>query len=114
MTAPVHDKVALTVVRFLGCIALTALAGVIFLVWRATESPNEIDPSTVALVAGVSTLAGSALGALGSILASTGKGAPQPVVVENKPSDPIPTQDATAGTNPVVTVHADAPEGSDL
>lgn len=83
-----HDRIALTVVRFLGTIALGALFGVIFLVWRATESPNEIDPSTVALVAGVSTLAGSALGALGSILASTGKNTPQPVTVENPPSDP--------------------------
>jgi hypothetical protein len=28
--------------------------------------------------------------------------------------DPIPTSDVTAGTNPVVEIHPDAPEASDL
>lgn len=113
--AAVHDRVAITVIRFLGSSALLFGCGVIFLVYQATQSDNQIDPSTVALVAGVSTLAGSALGALGSILASTSpKGTPTPVTVENKPSDPLPTQDVTAGQNPTVDIHPDAPEASDL
>lgn len=94
MTQPhPHDKVALTVVRFLGAATLVFGSGVIFLVWSATQYDG-IDPSTVALVAGVSTLAGSAMGALGSILASTGKNTPQPVTVENTPADPVPTTPA--------------------
>lgn len=112
--AAVHDRVALTVIRFLGSAAITGLLGVVFLVYQATQSSNQIDPSTVALVAGVSTLAGSALGALGSILASTRGSAPQPVTVEQPANNPIPTTDATAGTNATVDIHPDAPEGSDL
>lgn len=90
MTQQPHDIVALSVVRYLGRGAILALLGVVFLVYRSIESANQIDPSTVALVSGVSTLAGAAFGALGAILASTGKGTAQPVTVENPPSDPIP------------------------
>src|SRR5688572_382602 len=82
-----HDKVALTVVRFLGAAAITFGVGAIFLVWAATQYEG-IDPSTIALVSGVTGMAGVALGSLASVLASTGKGAPQPVTVENPPSDP--------------------------
>lgn len=87
-----HDIVALSVVRYLGRGALLALVGVVFLVYRSIESANQIDPSTVALVSGVSTLAGAAFGALGAILASTGKGTPQPVEVTNAPENPVPTE----------------------
>jgi hypothetical protein len=92
---PHVDRVALTVVYFLGSAALLGLAAVAVLVYHATGF-DKIDPSTVALVSGVSTLAGSALGALGAILASTGKGAPQPVTVENPVSDPVKTADVPA------------------
>lgn len=88
MTNRPHDAVAMTVVRFLGSAVLLFGFGVIFLVYRAIGLET-IDPSTVALVAGVSTLAGAAMGALGSILASTGKGAPAPVEVVN---GPVPTE----------------------
>lgn len=95
MSAPVgHDVVALTVVRYLGRGAILALIGVVFLVYRSIESANEIDPSTVALVSGVSTLAGAAFGALGAILASTGKGTPTPVTVENASDQPVPVDPA--------------------
>lgn len=104
-----HDKVAFTVVCFLGTAALLFGSGVIFLVFK-TIGYETIDPSTVALVSGVSTLAGAAMGALGSILASTGKGAPQPVVVEQPANNPIPTTDSPPADAP----HPDAPEASDL
>lgn len=109
----VHDRVALTVIRFLGTAAILGLLGVVFLVYQTTQSDNEIDPSTVALVAGVSTLAGSALGALGSILASTKGAAPQPVTVENTPADPVPTAPAAAA-DLFAASHPAAPEESDL
>ena len=85
-----HDKVALTVVRYLGSGMLLALVGIVYLVHQSVSSSNAIDPSTVALVSGVSTLAGAALGSLGAILASTGKGTPQPVVVDQPADNPIP------------------------
>lgn len=104
----VHDKVALRVITFLGVALVLAVAGVIALVHESIRSANEIDPSTVALVAGVSTLAGTALGVLGSILVRTPQ-APQQVEVTNPPSNPVQTTDA-----PVVDIHPDAPESSDL
>lgn len=88
MSAPV-DRVAMRVVTFLGSAGIIGLLGVIGLVYSAT-SFETIDPSTVALVAGVSTIVGALFGSLGSILASTGKGSPQPVTVENAPSSPLP------------------------
>ena len=100
MTAPV-DRVALTVVRFLGAVALIGVIGVVFLVY-VTIGYETIDPSTVALVAGVSTLAGSALGALGAVLATTGKGT-QPVTVENGADQPVPV-DPEAGHTSVEIV----------
>lgn len=104
-----HDKVAFTVVCFLGSAALLFGAGVVFLVYK-TIGYETIDPSTVALVSGVSTLAGAAMGALGSILASTGKNSPQPVVVENPPSDPVQTTEAAVTPVPDPA----APAASDL
>lgn len=85
-----HDKVAMRVVTFLGVAGILGLLGVIFLVFSATQYET-IDPSTVALVAGVSTIVGALFGSLGSILASTGKGAPAPVEVVNTPEQPVPT-----------------------
>lgn len=106
MTSQPHDKVAFTVVCFLGTAALLFGGGVIFLVFK-TLAYESIDPSTVALVSGVSTLAGAAMGALGSILASTGKAAPQPVV--GVPGgEPVKVEDTT------VEPHPDAPAASDL
>lgn len=90
-----HDVVALRVVNFLGLTAVVALLGVVVLVYHATGY-DKIDPSTVPLVAGVSTLAGIALGALGSILSSTGKGTPTPVTVENSPAAPLPVVETPA------------------
>lgn len=114
-TPQVHDKVALRVILFLGCGMLLGLAGVIVLVHESIQSQSEIDPSTVALVSGVSTLVGMGFGALGSILGRPANaGPPQPVVVENPPSNPVNTADATAGVNGVVDIHPNAPASSDL
>lgn len=109
-----HDLVALTVVCFLGTAALLFGGGVIFLV-HASIGYEKIDPSTVALVSGVSTLAGAAMGALGSILASTGKGAPaQPAGTEADPVS-VTLPDQPVQVTPVAAdVHPDAPEESDL
>lgn len=96
----VGDPVAMRVVTFLGLSGLTALVGVIVLVHHATGY-EKIDPSTVTLVAGVSTLAGLIYGSLGSILASTGKGAPQPVTVEQPAGQPVPTKDVAPDVQPV-------------
>lgn len=107
---PVHDKVALRVITFLGVSLVLAVAGVIALVHESIRSASEIDPSTVALVAGVSTLAGTALGVLGSILVRTPQGT-QPVTVENAASNPVPTTEAATVDS---EVHPDAPDSSDL
>lgn len=100
MTNHPHDIVALSVVRYLGRGAILALVGVVFLVYESIRSANQIDPSTVALVSGVSTLAGAAFGALGAILASTGKGTTQPVEVTNTADSPVPV-DAAPEDGPV-------------
>lgn len=112
-----HDKVALTVVRFLGAGAILGLAVTGYLVWRALS--YEGDPATVALIGSVSSLASLFAGSLASILASTGKGAPQPVTVENPPADPVPVQvpvqQASAGRNTTVTFDGDeTPDTSTL
>lgn len=112
------NKVALTVVRFLGLGAIVGLAVTGFLVYRALD--YEGDPATVALIGSVSSLASLFAGSLASILASTRGSSPTPVTVENPPSAPVPTTEApatadvTAGVNPVVTLHPDAPAESDL
>ena len=110
-----HDKVALTVVRFLGAAALLFGVGLCFLVWSATQYEG-IDPSTVALVGQVGALAGGAMGALGAILASTGKGS----APAGTPSDPVSVETAekplevTPAVPAVVSPDPAAPEESDL
>lgn len=109
----VHDKVALRVILFLGTGMLLGLAGVILLVHESIQSSNEIDPSTVALVSGVSTLVGMGFGALGAILGRPSTTS-EPVPVTTQPGDVLATSDVTAGINPTVTIHPDAPAESDL
>lgn len=93
MTSHPHDKVALTVVRFLGIASIVGLVVVGGLCYVALQ--YEGDGSTIAVVAIVGNLASAALASLGSILASTGKNAPAPeptpVEVVNTPADPVPT-----------------------
>lgn len=115
-----HDLVALVVVCFLGAATLLGEAGVIFLVHHVTGFEN-IDPSSVALVAGVSTLAGGALGALGSILASFGRstaaapaGTPADPVNVTLPDEPVQVTPVAAPDLVTVGPHPDAPDSSDL
>lgn len=110
--APVHDKVALRVITFLGVALVLAVAGVIALVHESIRSANEIDPSTVALVAGVSTLAGTALGVLGSILVRTPQGAQPPAGTAADPVN-VKTAEQPLEVTPVEP-HPDAPASSDL
>lgn len=80
------DPVAMRVVTFLGVLAMIGALGCIFLVHGAMQY-DKVDPGTFPLINSISNFAAAALGALGAILASTGKG----VTVENPPSDPVPT-----------------------
>ena len=88
-----HGKIEITVVRFLGWIALILCCGVLYLVHDATGY-DKIDPSTIALVSGVSTLAGSVIGALGAMLATANRGT-TPVEVTNSSDNPVPTVEET-------------------
>lgn len=109
-----HDRVALAVIFFLGVGMLLGLGGVILLVHESINSANEIDPSTVALVSGVSTLVGMGFGALGAIL---GRPAPTPTQPAGTPADPVNVTlpDEPVQVTPVAAdVHPDAPEASDL
>lgn len=90
------NTVERSVVRFLGWGMLIALGGVLWLVHDSIRSANQVDSSTVALVSGVSTLAGTAFGALGAILAHTNTPT-QDVNVVNPPSDPVPTEPVDSG-----------------
>lgn len=86
------DPVAMTVVRFLGIASVVGLLVVGALCFVALQ--YEQDGSTVAVIAIVGNLASASLASLGSILASTGKGAPQPVTVEQPANKPVPTTDS--------------------
>lgn len=76
-------KVVLAVVLLLGTFALGGLAGAIWLIH--SDSPAE----SIAIISG---LAGTALGSLGTLLASTrsATSVAQPVQVTNTPADPVP------------------------
>lgn len=71
------------VVVFLGVFALLGLLGLLWLIHGGA------DPQLLAIPAG---LAGTALGALGTLLASTSSshGDPSPVEVVNDPAQPVP------------------------
>lgn len=77
------SKVVMTVIVFLGLFALAGLGGVVWLISVAA------DASSVAVVAG---LTGTALGSVGTMLASTRTTveAAQPVNVVNTAADPVP------------------------
>jgi len=106
------------VVTYLGRISAGIMLMGGLLVWRIVElsssSAVATDAAVVALVSAFIGYGGGALSALGAILASTRGSTPTPVAVVNPPSDPVNTSEATAGVNPVVDIHPDAPETSDL
>lgn len=83
-------RVVFAVVLFLGTFALMGLGGTTWLI------DHQRDASNIAIVSG---LTGTALGALGGILASTRSGpdTAMPVQVMNAPADAVPVDQAQAG-----------------
>lgn len=83
-----HCNIPRDVVRLLGTFAILGLLGLIVLVYVGKSVPE-----------GLLTLIAGAVGALGSILSSTRPPVedPQPVTVENLPSDPVPVEGADVG-----------------
>ncbi|QOR55365.1 MAG: hypothetical protein SHS37scaffold145_16 [Phage 71_18] len=82
-------RVVFAVVLFLGAFALLGLGATTWLI------DHQRDASNIAVVSGMT---GTALGALGGILASTRSGPDSmPVMVTNPPGDPVPVDPAPAG-----------------
>ena len=76
-----NQRTVTMVVTFLGLFALCGLAGTVWLI------DHQRDASNIAIVAGMT---GTALGALGAVLASTKTSdIPQAVTVANPPADPV-------------------------
>lgn len=99
------DPVAMRVVTFLGAASIVGLLSAATLSWTALRYADNDNAAVVIAIVG--NLASAALASLGSILASTGKGSPQPVTVENTPTEPLPVVEATAP--PVAATVTDDP-----
>lgn len=96
-----RSDVVLTVIRYLGRIALILAAGVLYLTWVLIDSGDgtkTVDATSVGAVGAVCTLLGSVLGALGALLVSTraGDDAPPKVQIDQPPNEPVPTTDVTS------------------
>lgn len=76
------------VVFFLGLITMLGMGAL----WHLVATTEVRDAALLAILAGPT---GTALGALATLLARTGSDT-QPVVVENKPSEPVPMEDVNA------------------
>jgi hypothetical protein len=91
------------VVRRLAVVAVTALLTGAALLALAVFQPGKVDATTVAVIGNFVTLAGTAVGGLGAILASTRTASdpPSPVTVMNPPATPVLTSDVPpAGPTP--------------
>lgn len=107
MAEPTEQRTIHTVIRFLGAAAMALVVGEVLLVADALHSGHDVSPAAVALIGGVSTLAGTVIGSLGSLLVSTRPGAaagdpttftaPPTSTVTVEPSEPTPA-DAPART----------------
>lgn len=102
-----HNRVALTVIYFLGGIAFGAMMWSGYLIHEAVVSDNAIDSAAVALVGQMVSISTLSLGALGAMLSSTSPKPPPPpsvtdsagqestpVTVVNPTEDPVPTDPA--------------------
>ena len=87
-----HDRVALTVVRFLGAATLLGLVASAALCYIALRYQGNDNGGVVIAIVG--NLASAALAALGSILASTRGSGPQAVEVVNTLAQPVPVDPA--------------------
>lgn len=106
-----HNKVALTVIYFLGGIAFGSMMWSGYLIHEAVVSDNAIDSAAVALVGQMVSISTLALGALGAMLSSTSPKPPPPptvtdsttgqestpVTVINPAEDPVPTDPVDDG-----------------
>ena len=106
-----HNRVALTVIYFLGGIAVLATGWSGWLIHEAVVSDNAIDSAAVALVGQMVSIATLALGALGAMLSSTSPKPPPPpqladgsvpVTAVNGDDQPVPTQPQAAEPTPDV------------
>lgn len=93
-----RSDVVLTVIRYLGRIALLLAAGVTYLTWVLIDSGDgtkTVDATSVGAVGAICTLLGGVLGALGAMLVSTRAGdePATPVVVQNTEDEPVPVAD---------------------
>lgn len=82
-----NQRTITLVVAFLGAFGLLVVAGAIYLASTSKQVPDPLW-----------TLAGTAIGALGSLLASTKSN--EAVVIANEPNDPVPVEN-TGVTNTV-------------
>lgn len=102
-----EQRTVLTVICFLGTAALLLIGGTIYLVHEVITL-DKITPASVAVLTAVSGLAGTALGSLGTMLASTKSSpaagdpttftAPPSSTVTVEPPDPVPAADRPART----------------
>lgn len=98
-----HDVVALTVVRFLGAASVLGITASAVLAYVALRYEGNSNAAVVIAIVG--NLASAAVASLGSILASTGKGAapaPQPVEVVNTPEKPANVTEQPMPVAPVI------------
>jgi hypothetical protein len=90
-----HNRVALTVIYFLGSIAFLATASSAFLIHEAVISENTLDAAAVALVGQMVSIVTLGLGALGAMLSSTSPKTP-PSPLEGSP-EPVPVVGVPGG-----------------
>lgn len=82
-----------SVIRFLGFTVLLSLAVTAYLVNKVVGLAAEtVDPTLVALIGLAATPGSAALGALGAILATTGKGE-TPIEVVAPPGEPLAVEE---------------------
>lgn len=94
------SRTVLTVIYFLGTTTLVLVGGSMLLVYALVSPGRPIDPTAVAVLSTITGLAGTAVGALASLLVSTRSGqddsTPVPVTTpEGTPLEVTPVADPT-------------------
>lgn len=88
--------IAYLVIWLVGVFAVVGLIGILIFLSLAAIKKEDISVTTVALLSTLSTLVGTALGILGSVLNQTSRPVnppgSQPVHVDNTTASPVPTQ----------------------
>lgn len=102
-----HNRVALTVIYFLGCIAVVATLMSGYLINQCIVYEDGLNAAAVALVGQMVSISTLSLGALGAMLSSTSP----------KPQPPPTLEDGSPAPTPVVGVPGGEPvavEGADV